>query len=120
MQSHYLNLKTFRKNGRPVATPMWFVETGDGSLLMQTWAGSAKVKRIRNQETVEVAPSDARGRESGPPRKGSCRVHSAESASGRQADQLLSQRYGWQRRLVNFLLWLMKRRDKVYLEVQFG
>ncbi|MBS2036475.1 PPOX class F420-dependent oxidoreductase [bacterium] len=119
MQSQYLNLKTFRKDGRPVATPMWFVETGEGSLLMQTWAGSAKVKRVRNQEKVEVAPSDARGKESGPARSGRCRVHAPDSEWGRRADRLLSQRYGWKRKLVNLLLWLMKRRDKVYLEVQF-
>ena len=51
----YLNLETFRKNGVGVKTPVWFVQEGD-TLFVQTDANSGKVKRIRNNDQVNIAP----------------------------------------------------------------
>ena len=42
----YLSLTSFRRDGTGVATPVWFVEV-DGRLLVETDAGSYKVRRIR-------------------------------------------------------------------------
>ena len=50
-----------------MATPMWFAQDTEGRLYMQTWAGSAKVKRILSNESVEVALSDAQGIPAGLP-----------------------------------------------------
>jgi PPOX class probable F420-dependent enzyme len=44
-----------------VATPVWFVQE-DGRLLVQTDANSGKVKRIRRNPNVLVAPCTATGR----------------------------------------------------------
>lgn len=57
----YLSLTTFRRDGRGVATPVWFVEE-NGRLLLETDAGSGKVKRIRRSPVVAIAPCTARGR----------------------------------------------------------
>jgi PPOX class probable F420-dependent enzyme len=51
----YLNIETFRKNGMGVRTPVWFVQDGD-KLLVRTAADSGKVKRIRNNPQVNIAP----------------------------------------------------------------
>ncbi len=51
----YLNLETFRKTGMGVKTPVWFVEVKD-ELCFITEAESAKVKRMRNNPSVKVAP----------------------------------------------------------------
>lgn len=59
-ESKYLSLTTFRKDGTPVATPVWLVREGD-HLFVMTEAGSGKVKRIRANSTVELAPCDMRG-----------------------------------------------------------
>lgn len=56
----YMSLTTFRKNGTPVPTPVWFVEN-NGRLYMTTQAESGKVKRIRNNGKVTVAPCKANG-----------------------------------------------------------
>ncbi len=56
----YLSLKTFRRDGTPVPTPVWFAEEA-GTLYITTQAGSGKTKRIRNFSTVEVAPCDQIG-----------------------------------------------------------
>ena len=43
----YLSLATFRRDGREVATPVWFAE-GDGAVWVFTAGDSGKVKRLRN------------------------------------------------------------------------
>lgn len=52
----YLALTTFRRNGAPVATPVWFAQE-DQRLYIMTGADTGKVRRIRNNAQVEVAPA---------------------------------------------------------------
>jgi PPOX class probable F420-dependent enzyme len=49
-----------------VATPVWFVEA-DGRLLVETDAASFKVRRIRRDPRVTIAPCTATGRLRGTP-----------------------------------------------------
>lgn len=56
-----VSLTTFRKDGRPVASPVWHAIDG-GQLLIVTEPGSGKVKRLRNSGRVLLAPCDIRGR----------------------------------------------------------
>lgn len=56
----FISLETFRKNGDGVRTPVGFVIDGD-ALYVRTQADSGKVKRIRNNGRVRVAPSTGRG-----------------------------------------------------------
>jgi PPOX class probable F420-dependent enzyme len=62
----YLSLTSFRRNGSGVATPVWFVEA-DGRLLVETDASSYKVRRIRRDPRVTIAPCTATGRLRGTP-----------------------------------------------------
>jgi PPOX class probable F420-dependent enzyme len=64
----YLNLETFKKSGDGVRTPVWFVadpsaslDSRDAKLFVYTIGVSGKVKRIRNNPRVRVAPCNARG-----------------------------------------------------------
>jgi uncharacterized protein len=57
----YLSITSFKRDGTGVATPVWFVQE-DGRLLVQTDANSGKVKRIRRNPQVLVAPCTATGR----------------------------------------------------------
>lgn len=56
----YLNLETFRRSGESMKTPVWFVEHGD-TLYVRTIANSGKVKRIRNNGQVNIAPCKVDG-----------------------------------------------------------
>ena len=59
----YLSLKTFRRTGVGVRTPVWFVVSPDGSYLyVYSVADSGKAKRIRRSGQVRIAASDIRGR----------------------------------------------------------
>jgi PPOX class probable F420-dependent enzyme len=61
IQGKYLSLTSFRRDGTGVATPVWFVEAG-GRLLVETDAASYKVRRIRRDPRVTIAPCTATGR----------------------------------------------------------
>lgn len=76
----YLSLETYKKSGEGVRTPVWFAEAPEpsgtgtkggasgspggtaGRLYVYTIGNTGKVKRIRNNANVRVAPCTARGR----------------------------------------------------------
>lgn len=60
----FLSLETFRKNGVGVKSPMWFAQEGD-LLYLWTISDSAKVKRIRNNPQVNIAPCQRFGEVTG-------------------------------------------------------
>ena len=60
-RGRYLSITSYKRDGRGVATPVWFVEQ-DGRLLVETDAASGKVKRIRRNPQVRVAVCTASGR----------------------------------------------------------
>jgi PPOX class probable F420-dependent enzyme len=70
----YCVLVTYKRSGEPVPTPVWFGVDGQGRLYFRTFAPSVKVKRIRNQPRVRVAPCSLRGKPLGPAAEGSARV----------------------------------------------
>ncbi len=51
----FLSLETFRKTGVGVKSPIWFAEL-EGEFLLWTDVNSGKIKRIRNNPQVMVAP----------------------------------------------------------------
>lgn len=61
----FASLTTFRKNGAAVATPIWFAEHA-GTLYVYTGGSSGKVKRIRQNGQVTLAPCTMNGRVTGP------------------------------------------------------
>ncbi len=95
----YLNLESYRRNGQAARTPLWFVEE-NGALYFYTPAHSYKVKRIRNNPRVRVAPCDARGALKGEWVDATARRVYGDEA--RRADELLNRKYGLAKRILNF------------------
>jgi PPOX class probable F420-dependent enzyme len=60
----FLLLTTMKRDGTPVATPVWFAAVG-GRLVAATAADAWKVKRLRHNPSATIAPCDARGRQLG-------------------------------------------------------
>ena len=60
----YISLRTFRKTGVAVDTPVWVAAEG-GKLYVMTTLATGKAKRIRNNPQVEVCDCDMRGRTKG-------------------------------------------------------
>lgn len=86
----YLSLETFKKSGEGVKTPVWFV-LHNGLLYVYTEADSWKVKRIRNNAHVRVAPCTIRGRVIGSWVDGTASI--IEGEERRTADRLLDRKY---------------------------
>jgi PPOX class probable F420-dependent enzyme len=68
VSEQFILLKTFRKSGATVATPVWFAfdPDDDRKLYVMTNEGTGKVKRMRNNPHVLLAPCDRRGKVHGP------------------------------------------------------
>ena len=96
----YINLETYRKNGLGVKTPVWFVES-DGMLYVRTSNDTGKYKRIRNNPSVQIAPCDMRGKVKGQWVDATARRIDGEES--RRANELLNRKYGWAKRIINFM-----------------
>ena len=91
-RSKYISLTTYRKDGTPVATPLWHA-LHDGELWVVTEPGSWKVKRIRNNPNVEVAVSDIRGKVAPDALRASGTARLLDDAGTAQARRLIADRY---------------------------
>ncbi len=60
----YVSLTTFRRNGEEVATPVWFIL--EDRVFIWTMSNSGKVKRLRHNPKVALAPCTVRGGIVGP------------------------------------------------------
>ncbi|GAB34559.1 PPOX class F420-dependent oxidoreductase [Gordonia otitidis] len=88
----YVQLTTFRKDGTPVASPLWAAAEGE-TLIMWTETTSWKVKRIRRDPHVVVQACDARGKNlRGRPVEGSATI--LDGAGTEHARQLIAKKYG--------------------------
>jgi uncharacterized protein len=106
----YICLTTFRRNSVGVSTPIWFAED-DGRLYFMSRSDSGKVKRIRNNPQVKVAPCTIRGKVTGPEFPARVRVLPPEDwEHGRK---LIRAKY-WLARIP--FLW---SKQNVYLEITF-
>ncbi len=94
----FISLTTFRRDGRAVATPLWFVLDGD-QLLIWTGPNSGKVKRIRNNPKVTVAPSTRRGAPTGPAFDATARL--LPKAEFPRAARMMNKKYGFMKRLID-------------------
>ena len=61
-QEKYVSVATFRKTGVAVATATWIVPLAGGRAGVLTSSASGKAKRLRNNPSVTLQPSDVRGR----------------------------------------------------------
>lgn len=102
-QAKYLSLTTFRRDGTPVATPVWLVREGD-AILVVTQADSGKAKRLRNDSRVLLAPCDARGNLKGEQVAGTATLQ--DDADTARTATMIEARYGL---LGKLLMWRSRR-----------
>lgn len=110
----YCLLVTYKRDGEPVATPVWFGLAG-GRVYVRSESDGAKVKRIRNDPRARVGPCTARGKPLGPPAEGRARVLD-DRADIRSAEAALEANYGLGRKLYERAGGALGI-DAVYLEV---
>lgn len=96
----YISVTTFRRNGDPVATPVWTVPIND-KIYVSTGSLSGKVKRLRGNDHATVALCDMAGKNVGPQHKATARL--VPYADKPEVHELMLRKYGVQQRLVEML-----------------
>jgi uncharacterized protein len=99
--SRYAQLRSYRRDGRAVDTPMWFHLDGD-TLVFRTKIGP-KTRRLAANPRVDMWPCDYRGRyaDGTPTIGGQATILSGAAAEA--ANRALQKRYGWQYNVVPLL-----------------
>ena len=97
----FMNLITVRKSGAQIPTPVWFAQSGD-RLYVMTGRTAGKVKRIRNNPQVQVAPSDRTGNALGPSQLAQASIVS-DPAEAATANALLTKKYGLMKRMFDLM-----------------
>lgn len=105
----YISLKTRKKDGTTVNTPVWFAHDNN-KLYVMTLASAGKAKRVRNFPQIELAPCDARGRVHGEFVPATAHL----LADGTHANTLLTRKYGLFKRLFDFF---QRNKERVYIEI---
>lgn len=107
---------TYRKDGTPVPTPVWAAENA-GRLYVRSERACGKVKRLRKDPRVLIAPCTVRGKPLGPPFQATGRL--VDPHEEPHAERTLARRYGLGRALFE---WTMDRLhiDMGYLEIVPG
>jgi uncharacterized protein len=83
-------LTTYRRDGTPVGTPVHIAVVGDRAFV-RTWNTTGKLKRMRNNPEVAIAPSTARGKPTGPAIRARARILSGEES--KEAGRALARKY---------------------------
>ena len=97
LDSRYLNLETYRKNGHAVKTPVWFV-VADEIIFIITTPNTGKVKRLHHNKTVRIVPSNFKGEPKGEWVEGS--GYFANESDSKLAIKVRKEKYGF---LVNLV-----------------
>jgi PPOX class probable F420-dependent enzyme len=118
----YLSLETFKKNGDGVKTPVWFAAdpaadlSGDEArLFMYTIGNTGKVKRIRNNPHVKIAPCTIKGDVLGDWFDGKAEIITGDVAS--QAMKLLNKKYFPLKQILSFFA-LFSRRERIVMAIR--
>ena len=61
LKAKFICLETYKKNGEPVRTPVWFTVEG-GKVYFHTPLKSGKVKRLRRNPNLRLAPCTRTGK----------------------------------------------------------
>jgi PPOX class probable F420-dependent enzyme len=115
-RARYVNVTTFRRDGRPVPTPVGVV-VDDGEVFVLTERDSGKVKRIRNNPSVTVTPCDMGGRivTGAATAEGTARL--LDPAGTARVRRLMSRRYPLARIALGWDLLLGRRNRRIGIAI---
>lgn len=93
-RTRYALLRSYKKNGEPVDTPIWFA-VEDNSIVFRTKRGP-KTARLRAHPRVELTACDYRGRKLSGANVFTGTATVLDDAAAADANRVLHRRYGWQ------------------------
>ncbi len=112
-KARYINIQTYKKNGQPILTPVWFI-IKDNKIFFRTSDKSGKIKRIRNNNNVQFALCDIRGKIKGEWHKGIAKI---ETDSNNIILSQIDKKYGISSQLMK-IFYKIKKIDIVILSIE--
>ncbi|WP_422741910.1 PPOX class F420-dependent oxidoreductase [Mycobacterium sp. WMMD1722] len=115
----FVSLSTYKRNGDAVATPLW-IAADDGQLVFWTPADSWKVKRVRRDARVTMAPCSRMGKVApGAPTVAGRGYVVDDAAEVSRVEALFKRKYGLGFRVVTTIEKLIRRghTDRVVIRV---
>ena len=118
LQEKHISLRTFRKTGVNVDTPVWFITTDDSIHYVFSASVAGKVKRLRNSSTAQIASCDFMGGSLG--EWVDCHAYLvADRAELNRAHEKFISKYGYIMRVVDFFSWLTGRlNNRAYIRIE--
>jgi len=98
--SKYILLETYKKNNKPVRTPVWFVYEDD-LLYVVTRDKTGKVKRLRNNSQVKFSVCTFNGKSLGKWISGTAKFAKADKTS--KAIDMRKKKYGYLEKVARFV-----------------
>jgi uncharacterized protein len=112
-KAKYINIQTYKKNGQPISTPVWFI-IKDNKIFFRTSHNSGKIKRIRNNNNVNFALCDIRGKIKGEWYEGLAKI---ENDSDNSILSQINKKYGISSILMK-IFYKIKKIDIVILSIK--
>lgn len=99
----YILLTTFKRDGTPVATPVWAVPLDGDDIGFWTSSGSGKAKRLAHTSRVTVQPCDARGntKDGTSPTEATARLVSGDDMA--EIRRKVTEKYGFMTKITKLL-----------------
>lgn len=105
----FVLLTTYRRNGEPVATPVWVLPDA-GAAIVTTPEGAGKLKRLRQDPRVTVQPCDRRGNvDAGAPVVEGRAEIITDSAASEAVNRRLARKYGIEFHIFMAIEWVVRR-----------
>ena len=96
LDQKYVNLETYKKDGTPVRTTVWFMIDND-IVYVVTREKTGKVKRLKNNQNIKIVPCSFKGKPESEWIKGIAQKVAGEEAE--KAIKLRKKKYGFSARL---------------------
>ena len=103
LDQKYVNLETYKKDGTPVRTPVWFM-IDNGIIYVITREKTGKVKRLKNNQNIRIVPCSFTGESKNEWINGIAQKITGEEAE--KAIKLRKKKYGFSAKLVEVKLQL--------------
>ena len=107
-------LTSYRRDGTAVGTPVNIAVEGERAFV-RTFDSAWKLKRIRNNPLVEIAPSTARGKVTGAPLKARVRILSGDEEA--HASRAIDKKYPVMHGIVVPLVHRMRGNKTAHVEL---
>ena len=96
----YISIETYRKDGTPVQTPVWFVVKNE-QLYIVTRDKTGKIKRLRNNQKVKIATCTIKGKITGQWIQGLAQI--LTESETQEAVNWRDKKYGFIAKIAKFL-----------------